>query len=55
MVTTSESMSGFQNVTKGGGGLKILTIADKGGRGVRQMLTMDDKGGRGVKANADIG
>ena len=33
----------------------MLTMADKGGRGVRQLLTMADKGGRGDKANADIG
>ena len=26
----------------------MLTMADKGGRGVGEMLTMADKGGRGV-------
>ena len=25
----------------------MLTVADKGGRGVGEMLTMEDKGGRG--------
>ena len=25
----------------------MLTMADEGGRGVREMLTMADKGGRG--------
>ena len=33
----------------------MLTVAEEGGRGVRQMLTLADKGGRGGKANADIG
>ena len=31
----------------------MLTMDDKGGRGVRQMLIMDDKGGWGL-ANAKI-
>ena len=27
----------------------MLTMADKGAKGVRQMLTLADKGGRGVR------
>ena len=38
----------------GGGGGKMLTLADKGGRGIRQMLTMADRGGRGGLAYPDI-
>ena len=32
-----------------GGGCKILTHADKGGRGVSKKLTFADKGGGGSK------
>ena len=42
------------SAAKGGGGCKVLTMADKGGGGGRPMLTMADKGGMGGKANADI-
>ena len=47
----------FTNYASGrkGGGSKMLTMADKGRRGVRQMLTLADKGNMGGKANADIG
>ena len=31
----------------------MLTITDKGGRGVKQMLTKLTKGGEGGQANAD--
>ena len=31
-----------------------ITLADKGGRGVRQMLTSADKGGMGGLVNPDI-
>ena len=43
------------SAVKGGGGWKMLTMADEGGRGVRQMLIVDDGGGRGGSANADNG
>ena len=33
---------------------KKSTLADKGGRGVRQMLTSADKGGMGGLVNPDI-
>ena len=38
-----------------GGRWKILTMANKGGGGLRQMLTTEDKQGRGGRTNADIG
>ena len=47
--------SQIMSVAKGGGGWKMLKIADQGGGAVSLMLTIDEKGGGGGKANADIG
>ena len=54
-ISSDDTFKAYGLFTKGGGGWKMLTIADKGGRGARQMLTMDDTGGRGGRENADIG
>ena len=40
---------------RGGRVWKMLTMADKGRRGVRQMMTMDDEGGGGVRQMLTLG